>query len=1137
MSIPVSNSTSSNSALVLSLAALLTSPLAASSEPVAASRGAVPLERVFDAPPASARAWVYWYFMDGNITREGILADLEAMKAAGIGGVLFLEIGANRPARGPVEFLSPQWLDLFGFAVQQADRLGLEVSVGTGPGWCGAGGTAVTPDDAMQHTVASETTVTGPADFSALLPVPPPRRPFFGESTLTPETKEAWRTYYRDEAVIAFREPAHAARVPDAQEKALYWRAPYSSRPGVKPYLAPSGLDVPSAGCVPLADVVDLTKKMDASGRLSWRVPEGRWTILRVGRRLTGQTTRPAPKPGLGFETGKFERGPIERHLKAYADKLLAVSGPRRPGRGLTTLHFDSWEMSAQNGSAGFFDAFTRRRGYSPLPYLPAINGRVVGSVDLTERFLWDWRRTAQELVVENHLQTIKAYAHRNGLAFSSEAYDMNPCCDMTSGAVADVPMCEFWSKGMGFETEYSCLGAVSVAHTTGRPVVGAEAFTAAAEYWRQYPGSMKAQGDWAFCFGINRLTFHTYQHQPSLTDRPGMTMCGYYGVNWHRNQTWWPMVDAYHLYLSRCQAMLREGRPVGDILYLLPEDAPFVFVPPADVYQPGAFKDRRGTPFDGCAPETFLARAVPASGVIDFPGGGVYRALVLPRVASLSPALLKKVLACAEAGVPIFGRVPDKAPGLSGYPASDAEAAALAAKIRAVAKGRLSDRQAEAAACDRLSSAARWIWTAASAGVNSQPPGSRWFRKTLTLPDSAVVSEATAVISADNAYRLFVNGEPVGTGIEFKILGRHDVKGHLKGGDNTIEILADNWDETDNPAGVIAAVAVLLADGRTIAVQTDTTWTGSLLRDEKSCPVREYGALSAAPWRLTATVELYPSYASVVRALAESGSRPDFESDGDLRVIHRRRRDADIYFVGNRRERQQATRCRFRVAGAVSAEWWDPLTGERRRLPDMTSDGSSVELPLTFGPGESGFVVFRPQASALPPEASNVRVYRTLGTVDGAWRVRFDPAWGGPAGEVDFAALTDWTTHAQWGIRHYSGIAAYRKTVSCSRRPEAICLGDVADLARVKLNGTDLGAVWCPPWRVAVPAGVWKEGDNDLVIEVANLWRNRLIGDASLPEDKRLTRTTVNPHRPNSPLRRSGLFGPVTLQTRERQR
>jgi hypothetical protein len=86
-------------------------------------------------------------------------------------------------------------------------------------------------------------------------------------------------------------------------------------------------------------------------------------------------------------------------------------------------------------------------------------------------------------------------------------------------------------------------------------------------------------------------------------------------------------------------------------------------------------------------------------------------------------------------------------------------------------------------------------------------------------------------------------------------------------------------------------------------------------------------------------------------------------------------------------------------------------------------------------------------------------------------------------------------------------------------------------------LNGTDLGAVWCPPWRVAVPAGVWKEGDNDLVIEVANLWRNRLIGDASLPEDKRLTRTTVNPHRPNSPLRRSGLFGPVTLQTRERQR
>ena len=102
---------------------------------------------------------------------------------------------------------------------------------------------------------------------------------------------------------------------------------------------------------------------------------------------------------------------------------------------------------------------------------------------------------------------------------------------------------------------------------------------------------------------------------------------------------------------------------------------------------------------------------------------------------------------------------------------------------------------------------------------------------------------------------------------------------------------------------------------------------------------------------------------------------------------------------------------------------------------------------------------------------------------------------------------------------------------VTSKEAPTSISLGDVSNLARVKLNGKDLGSVWCWPWRVAVPEGVWKDGENLLEIEVANLWANRLIGDASLPAEKRLTRTTVNPHKPGDPLRKSGLFGPVCLE------
>ena len=1226
-----------------SILATVTAVLLAASSTTAAT-----LEESFANPPDSARPWVYWYFMDGNTTREGMKADLDAMKAAGIGGVLILEIGAGRPPRGPVEFLSPKWLELFGYAIAEADRLGIEVAVGTGPGWCGAGGKSVKPDDAMQHTVASETTVTGPLDYSSVLPIPAPRAPFFGVRTLTSELRKEWESYYRDVAVLAFPEPEGAERLPDADEKAIYQRAPFSSRPGVKPYLPTSHKAVPPEKCVDPAKVVDLTAKMDASGRLTWRVPEGRWTILRVGRRLTGQTTRPAPKPGLGFETSKFDRGAIERHLHDYADKILAAAGPRRPGRGLTTLHFDSWEMSAQNGSAEFFKEFERRRGYSPLPYIPAINGRVVRSTEVTERFLFDWRQTAQELVIENQLLPIKRYAHGKGLVMSSEPYDMNPCCDITSGAVADIPMCEFWSKGMGFNTAYSCLEAVSVAHTMGRPVVGAEAFTASAEYWRQYPGSMKAQGDWALAFGINCFKFHTYQHQPSLTDKPGMTMCGYYGVNWHRNQTWWPMVDSYHRYLTRCQMMLRAGRPVSDILYLLPEGAPMVFQPPKDAFMDGDFPDRKGYSFDGCSPEVFMSRAKFVDGKIDFEGGATYSVLVLPKVDAMTPALMKKILECAEAGVRIVGGVPRKSPSLSGYPKCDEDVATLAEHIANV-RSRANGRDARPArpwasgtlaptvadiALDELEHSAKWIWSVGERDVMKQPNGSRWFKKTFTIDDVSQVDGAAVVITVDNAYRLYVNGKCVGDGIDFHDIGQYDVKEMLKSGNNVLEVLADNWDDTPNPAGLIAACAIKYAAGRSETVITDATWTYTRNRDrldEKDAPVQEFGGYSMGPWRLRPQPRaLYESYASTAKLLSTAGLlSPDFETTGDLRYIHRRLDGQDLYFVGNRLDTPQTATCRFRVGGVKSVEWWNPLNGERTALKDWECADGVVKVELTLGPGESGFAMLRkeppytskrqqaynnkktagdlgcdgtPRASQRQQAYNNKKTAGDLGcdgtpcmsqgqqaynnkktagdlgcdgtpctsqrqqaynnkmtagylgcdgtpraakrqqaynnkkvasgkTVEGPWKVSFDPAWGGPESEVEFKTLEDWTKRPEWGISHYSGIATYRKMVTSKEAPTHISLGDVANLARVKLNGKDLGSVWCWPWRVAVPEGVWKDGENLLEIEVANLWANRLIGDASLPAEKRLTRTTVNPHKPGDPLRRSGLFGPVCLE------
>jgi len=145
---------------------------------------------------------------------------------------------------------------------------------------------------------------------------------------------------------------------------------------------------------------------------------------------------------------------------------------------------------------------------------------------------------------------------------------------------------------------------------------------------------------------------------------------------------------------------------------------------------------------------------------------------------------------------------------------------------------------------------------------------------------------------------------------------------------------------------------------------------------------------------------------------------------------------------------------------------------------------------------------------------------------------VSFDPKWGGPS-SVTFAELTDWARHSDSQVRDYSGKAVYRTVFDAPILgvPLSLNLGRVKNLASIKLNGRDLGVVWSDPWRVEIPSGVLKPKENHLEVTVANLWINRLIADSGLPESQRLTKTTYNPYRADSPTVESGLLGPVVLE------
>ena len=215
------------------------------------SASAVDLAKGFVSPPQSAKPWVYWFWLDGNITREGITADLEAMRRGGIGGVLIMEVDQGAP-KGPARFASPQWRELFKFMLAEADRLGLEVNMNNDAGWCGSGGPWITPELLMQRVVWTEPAATGPARFEGVLPQP-----------------KAVRDYYGDIAVFAFPTPAEKYSIAHLAGKSAAVREEIGL-PGSYP-------ELPAEACVPRERIVNLTEKLGADGKLAWDVPAGRF--------------------------------------------------------------------------------------------------------------------------------------------------------------------------------------------------------------------------------------------------------------------------------------------------------------------------------------------------------------------------------------------------------------------------------------------------------------------------------------------------------------------------------------------------------------------------------------------------------------------------------------------------------------------------------------------------------------------------------------------------------------------------------------------------------------------------------------------------------------------------------------------
>ena len=933
------------------------------------------LEGGFANPPASARPWVYWFWLNGNITSNGITADLEAIQRVGIGGVLIMEVDQGAP-KGVAAFGQPGWRELFKHVTGEAHRLGLEVNMNNDAGWCGSGGPWITPELAMQKVVWTETNVQGPIHFSGAL-----------------EKPKAAAGYYRDIVVMAFPTPAGNARIDGIQGKAAF--APRFIGPQASFPLTPSDQTVTRGR------IVELREKMDTTGRLDWEVPAGQWTIVRFGHTPTGKDNHPAPEAGRGLECDKLSQKAAEVMFDGLMGKLVADSKPV-VGKSLVATHIDSWEVGSQNWTPLFRQEFEKRRGYDLFPFLPAMTGRVVENLEVSERFLWDLRQTISELVLENYAGHFRELAHRKGLRLSIEAYSTCPVDEMAYAGRADEPMGEFWSWAK-YGAAFSCTEMTGAAHVYGKRIVGAEAFTAGdQERWLGHPGGIKELGDWAFCEGINRFVFHRYAMQPWPGDaRPGMSM-GPWGLHYERTQTWWEQSRAWHEYLARCQFLLQQGLFVADICLLSPEGSPQTidrqkaFISHAACTE-GQPLERPGHNFDTCPPEVVLTRMSVKDGKLVLPDGMSYRMLALPRSETMTPQLLRKIKDLVRAGATVAGNRPLKSPSLSGYPACDAELRALADELwgsretgaalteirlgkgRVLCGARFSPEQRPEAGVLGSMSSAKWIWYREGSPAAAAPVGARYFRRVVDIDSSAELDSAHLLLTADNSFECWVNGKAAGSGDDFTRLYQRNIAALLHPGRNLVTVKAVNGANVPNPAGLIGLVGITYRDGRRVSIPTDASWESAVNAPAnwqlESAPAEGWsaamvlGPMGMEPWgsieQTALASDLYPDIELLGQLLDERGIPPDFDysardSSRSLRFIHKSIGGTEVYFVANKAAEVQDALCSFRVRGR-RPELWRPETGEIVRPAVYDEVDGRMRVPLHLEPGEAVFVVFGP--------------------------------------------------------------------------------------------------------------------------------------------------------------------------------
>jgi hypothetical protein len=1101
---------------------------------VNAQNQADPLKSGFENPPASARPRVWWHWMNGNISKEGIKLDLEWMHRVGIAGFHNFDAALATPqvVDHRLAYMTPEWKDAFKYATTLADQFGMEEAIAGSPGWSETGGPWVPPAEAMKKYVWSETEVEGGRPFHGIVAHPPSNTGAFqnlpnhdltlgGPSPVDP-------VHYADSAVVAYRLPED-----DISIASLHPKVTTSAAPGV-----PIDASALSDG-----DYIHGISIAPAEvGQKSW---------------LLYEFEKPVRIQAISLEMG----GPY--------DAMQIFKGYGESGRDLESS--DDGQtfreiVHIENGAVGTTTAFTpvTARFFRITFLIKAPEPNPFADLDASAASSADSGKVPPlevgELVLHtgarvNRYQEKAAFAPMPDLykfatvpVSASEAIDKNSVIDLTGKMQSDGSL--DWNLPPGrwviVRLGYSLLGI------------------------RNHPATLEATG-----LEVDKLNGHYVRHYmdqylDTYRDTVGPDLMGKRGIRFVVTDSWEAGAQNWTDDMITQFKKYRGYDPV-----------PWIPVLTGHIVESSDASDRflwdlRKTIADLTSDEHYkqVEESIHARGL-----GHYGESHESGRAFVADGMEVKK-----------FNEVPMSAmwtqtPGVNheqfGYNADDRESASVAHIYG----------QNLAAAESMTAAAAPWGWSPATLkptadqeflnGINRivihesthQPlvgkapgltlgPFGQWFNRNETWAEQAgpwidYLARTSFLLqqghfAADLIYfygedsnltAIFDHKAPdVPPGYGFDYVNADALIHELKASNGVIttpggmsyRLLGLDPYSRHMSLPVLRAIHKLVMDGAAVAgpKPTDDPSLADDGAEFNRLNEELFGNGTGIHTVGKGTVYAGQELADVFQAMnvAKDFDYTRRSPETRLEFVHRKLTDGDLYFVDNRGDDAVNVDATFRIAGKAP-ELWYAESGSSNPASYTIAKGRTT-VPLKLDPWGTVFVVFREPASAAS-RIVPVETEKQLATLDGPWSLSFQPGRGAPS-SISLDKLSAWNESPESGVRYFSGVGTYTKTINAPAAWFAkgshlwIDLGDVKNLAEVELNGRPLGIVWHAPYRVSA-TGAFKAGANQLTVKVVNSWVNRLIGDEQ-PGATRITFADVKPYKANSPLQPSGLLGPVEV-------